>query len=237
MTPRSSLAPYTVDADLAIDCDRLGPDPRLEQAMTAAGFTRDILDRQPQPGTWFRPLRIQDRTVPVPVDLLAAQSLTAGRRGARLPPHDDSAVRRVPGIELALGDHDVIRVASLEPDLDHRSMDVRVAGPAALLVAKAYKIRDRAASPNPARLNDKDAADVYRLITTADAYQVAATLTRLRSEPRLGPTAAEGVNLLNDLFAAPRAIGVVMASRALTGSVDPQRVAQNITAFIAALGE
>ncbi|MGH3901851.1 MAG: hypothetical protein ACRDTA_27065 [Pseudonocardiaceae bacterium] len=34
-----------------------------------------------------------------------------------------------------------------------------VAGPAALLVAKAYKIRDRVEKPGKSRLNDKDAGD------------------------------------------------------------------------------
>lgn len=230
-----AVAAYTVDGDLGINPDRLNPDPRLEAALGGAGFTRDVLDRQPQPGTWFRHLTIEGQDVPIAVDLLAPESLTTGGRGARLPPHHASAVRRVPGIELALEDHNVLTVASLEPDVDPREASIRVAGVAALLVAKAYKIRDRANSPKPERLNDKDAADVYRLMTTANAYQVADTLARLSGHPQVGPTAVIGLQLLDDLFVAPRSTGIIMATRALAGSIDPQRVAQNMTAFTAAL--
>ncbi|MFV2019023.1 hypothetical protein [Micromonospora sp. LOL_023] len=32
-----SVAPFTADADLSIDPDKLGPDPRIAEAMQAAG--------------------------------------------------------------------------------------------------------------------------------------------------------------------------------------------------------
>jgi hypothetical protein len=46
---------------------------------------------------------------------------------------------------------------------DTRTIDVRVAGPAALLVAKVHKIDDRRLDR---RHSDKDALDVFRLLHT-----------------------------------------------------------------------
>jgi hypothetical protein len=139
------MATATSDGDISLDPELLRPDPRIEEAMTGAGFTRDIDARQPQPGTWFRTVDVNGSPLPIPVDLLAPETLIvpAGRRGVRLPPHDRSAVRRIPGIEVSVEDHDLMEVHSLEPQIDPRMVSIRVAGPVALMVAKAFKIRDR----------------------------------------------------------------------------------------------
>jgi hypothetical protein len=50
-----------------------------------------------------------------------------------------------PGLELAVEDHSLM-TASLDQDSDLRRVQLNVAGVAALLVAKAYKISDRAIS-------------------------------------------------------------------------------------------
>ena len=51
-----------------------------------------------------------------------------------------------------------------------RSTTVNVAGPVALLVAKAHKIHDRlkGAASKPDRLTNKDAGDVYRLMVSVN---------------------------------------------------------------------
>ena len=48
-----ALAPYTKDTDLAIDARALRDDPRIERAMTAAGFALDPVANEP--GTWISP--------------------------------------------------------------------------------------------------------------------------------------------------------------------------------------
>lgn len=48
---------------------------------------------------------------------------------------------------------------------------VRVAGPAALVVAKVYKLRDRLAEGKVDRIADKDAADVYRLMLSVSVSE------------------------------------------------------------------
>lgn len=51
-----ALAEATKDSDLAIDPRELDDDPLLDDAMTAAGFHRDLI--YPQPGAWLSPTGI-----------------------------------------------------------------------------------------------------------------------------------------------------------------------------------
>jgi hypothetical protein len=83
----------------------------------------------------------------VPVDLIVpeAASTGEGRRGARLGPHGNRAARRAVGLEAALVDHSPITISALDR-ADARVMTAEVAGPAALIVAKAHKINDRFAA-------------------------------------------------------------------------------------------
>lgn len=89
-----ALAETTKDSDLAIDARSLGDDPRLEEAMTRAGFV--INPTTNQPGAWLSPRGI-------PVDLMVPEHLAGpgGRRAARIPPHGKQAARRAPGLEAA----------------------------------------------------------------------------------------------------------------------------------------
>ncbi|MFI7438420.1 hypothetical protein [Nonomuraea indica] len=66
-----------------------------------------------------------------------------------------------------------MNVTALDPD-DDRAYQVRVAGPAALLVAKLHKIAERVSVPH--RLNDKDAHDAYRILIDADTMELAVAL-------------------------------------------------------------
>ena len=75
-----------------------------------------------------------------------------------------------------------MNVTALDPS-DNRQVNVDVAGVAALLVAKAHKIRDRVDSGRSDRLSDKDAADVYRIMQTTQPAAVAATLRILIDDP------------------------------------------------------
>jgi len=68
---------------------------------------------------------------------------------------------------------------------DPRSFELRVAGPAALLVAKLHKIAERSGT---ARQSDKDALDVLRICSAARRRQIfAARYERLRADSRSAP--------------------------------------------------
>lgn len=128
--------------------------------MTAAGFVRG---NPHNAGSWLRTERVGGVMADIAVDLLVPEGLCdGGRRSVRIPPHNEMAARRVSGLEAAVVDHDLMDVPSLEPAIDDRVISARVAGPAALLVAKAYKIQQRAGEPGQRRLIDKDAGDVVR---------------------------------------------------------------------------
>jgi hypothetical protein len=206
-----AIAPYTTDGDLAIDPARLGATPLLAQAMAAAGFSRSL-----EPGTWHAPARVEGDDVGIPVDLIVPEQAapTGGRRGARLGSHGDRTARRASGLEAALVDRSPMTIAALDP-ADSRTVEAQVAGEPALLVAKLFKVNDRARSAKAHRLDDKDAADVVRLMRTTRPAAVGARLAELRPHPLAGDVCAEAVELLQLLFGRAGRPGVRMATRAL----------------------
>lgn len=226
-----ALAPYTKDADLAIDPRQLGPSPTIDEAMLRAGFTHD--DANPQPGIWLR----RDGDQVDEVDLMVPE-LLAGRRGkrsVRIPPHDNLVARQARGLEGVLVDNDLMEIRALRPS-DDRVFRVRVAGPAALLVSKLFKLGERA-DRAPDRLLDKDAHDVYRLLVSADPIddlqrRVQALLTHDVSRD----VAVEALGYLEDLFAKGHgATGSMMAGRAERGVGEPETVSRQVAILAAEL--
>lgn len=194
--------------------------------MAKAGFHRDL--RDPQPGSWLSPDG-------VPVDLMLPDSMAGegGRRGARIPPHSKHAVRRAVGLEAAVVDSRPMPIRSLDPD-DDREHEVRVATPAALLVAKLHKLGERQHTPD--RLLDKDAHDLYRLLVAIPTEELAAGLARLRSDPLAGDVTTQALELLRRLFAdGADAPGSLLAGRAEQDVGDPEVVAAAVAMLAADL--
>lgn len=186
--------------------------------MTAAGFV--INPTTNQPGAWQTPAGI-------PVDLMVPEELAGagGRatRGARLPPHSKRAMRRATGLEAALVDSTIETVTALDP-ADTRSFDVRVAGSAALIVAKMHKLMERLDHPD--RLNDKDAHDIYRILRAVDTTELADGFrTVLREAVSADVTRAAITGIKQHLAAGPDSTFAHMAGRAAPrrGSVSRQR--------------
>ncbi|MGV9778738.1 hypothetical protein [Streptosporangium sp. NPDC003464] len=213
-----ALAETTKDSDLALDPRVLEDEPLLEESMSRAGFYRDPIDGQP--GAWLN-------SEGIPVDLMVPDALvgpgTKNTRGARIPPHDRRATRRARGLEAAVIDNTVMDVVALAPG-DSRTYQVRVAGSAALLVAKLHKIAERVTVPH--RLNDKDAHDAYRILIDSDTAELATTFTLLARDPISSKVTKQAVEQLATLFAAgPDALGSTMAGRAEEGIGEPETVA------------
>lgn len=133
-----AIAPFTIDGDLVIDPRSLGGEPLIEEAMRAAHFGLD--QTKGQPGAWVSREGIA-------VDLMVPEAVagTAGRRGARIPPHSNRATRRAVGLEAAVVDHEPIQITGFPGD--GRVITANVAGPAALLVAKLHKLAERREDP------------------------------------------------------------------------------------------
>ena len=221
-----TIAPYTTDGDLALNPALLGGEPDLEALMSGAGFSAE------HPGMWQTNVLVSGEDVIIPIDLIVPEGASTGegRRGARIPPHGKRAARRAVGLEAALVDHSPMTVAALDP-ADDRQVTVEVAGVAALLVAKAHKIRDRLETGRTDRLSDKDAADVYRIMQTTRPAAVAETMRTLIEDPMSAEVTAQAQDIMRDLFGRRAGEGVAMAQRALQLAIDPAQVATLCVAF------
>lgn len=215
----------TSDGDLVLAPGLLVDDPLLEQAMRRAGFLPALGDAV---GTWTS----QDG---IPVDLMVPRSMDQAEsprtRGARIPPHDPRAARRVRGLEAVVVDGSTMTVSALDP-ADGRTVAVKVAGPAALVVAKLHKIAERVGTPH--RLDDKDAHDLYRILRAVETVDLAEVMDVLLTDERSADVTSEAMDDLRALFAAgPSAPGSIMAGRAEGELGDPEATSA-AAAFLAA---
>ena len=142
-------------------------------------------------------------------------------------------MRRARGLEAVLVDNDETEIRALDPD-DGRLVLVRVAGPAALLVAKMHKISERVDTPH--RLNDKDAYDAYRLLRAVDTPLLTEVFFRLLQADIRSEVTQEAITHLEELFGSPDALGAQMAGRAEEGVGDPELVALAVSLLAGDLG-
>lgn len=214
-----ALAEFTTDGDVAVDPDLLGSDPLVEEAMRAVGFVPD--PRSSAIGSWISPRG-------VPVDLMVPDAVDgAGRRGVRVPPHDSRSMRRARGIEATLLDNSKMIIQALDPAADDRRFEVSVAGPAALLVAKLHKIHDRLDTPS--RQDNKDAHDVYRLLTAVETHVFVDAIGRLLGDEGGADVTREALDQLGELFAqGAGARGSLMAGAAEELVGDPAAVSESV---------
>ena len=222
-----AVAPFTTDGDLAIDPTLLAKIPPLEDALMKANFLPKSEDSV---GIWVTKRPTAGRgDAEVAVDLLVPASVSpgAGRRAANLPGHDARAARIVKGLDGAIVDADVMRLAALEPS-DTRAFDVRVAGPSALLVAKAHKIDERHGT---GRQSDKDALDVLRLLRGIGTPELAGRWQKLLADARSEEAASSGRTLLETQFAKRGGVGVEMAVRSAGLLADPEEIAASCVAL------
>lgn len=228
----AGIQPYTTDADVALVPALLVDAPRLEDAMRSAGFElrRDPDTHAEEPGIWSSAAQ----GVPgldIAVDLIVPDGLAppGGRRGARLAVHGNRAARKIRGLEGCVVDRAPMRIGSLD-DEDGRVFEVNVAGHAALLVAKLHKIDDRLGDRTD-RLNDKDASDVYRLMSSIAAELLAGSLIRLQEDSRSSTVTSEAIEMLPRIFGTLTAPGVEMATRSLGIAVGESTAATYLTTY------
>jgi len=223
--PDLAVAPYTTDGDLAIDPDRLNPSPLLEVALAQAGFSimRDAV------GIWQTSVDVAGVPTTIGVDLLVPESVGGGgRRAARIPPHGKEVARKVVGLEGALVDKDRRVIAALDPT-DKRQIGLFVAGPAALVVAKTFKIMERQGDVD--RRTDKDALDLYRLVRAVTTGDLASRFDVLRGDHRSRQVTATALEQLPVLFGRPNSPGCLMAARAAQPLEDSDILAASLVAL------
>jgi hypothetical protein len=212
----------TTDADLALDVTALADNPEIGGALRQAGFTPG-----PNPGHW---VAVSDVAVDLMVVPHQAGTTKKAARAARLPPHEKLTARIARGLEPALLDHGVATIAALE-DGDDRSFQVSVAGPAALLTAKAIKIGERLAQIDrqPDRLKQKDALDAFRILQAIDTHELADGFRSHRTDVHAAAISAEALNLYREHGSSPQGRFAVLAAAAAPG--DPT-VAPSFAALV-----
>lgn len=221
-----AVTPYTTDGDLVIDPAVLAEIPPLERALMDAGFYPKTKDSV---GIWLTTRKTSQQVdANIAVDLLVPASVSTGRRAARLTGHDTRVARIVRGLDGAIVDADVLKLAALEEG-DARIVDVRVAGPAALLVAKVHKIDDRKGSD---RQSDKDALDVLRLLRGTETEDLVARYAKLLGDRRSEDAARRGRELLEEQFAKRQNIGVQMAIRSAGALGDADELSALFEALV-----
>ncbi|ORI19592.1 nucleotidyl transferase AbiEii/AbiGii toxin family protein [Rhodococcus sp. 1168] len=219
-----ALAESTKDIDLVVNPSDLRADPRIEEALTQAGF---YLNSNRQPGAWLNQLGI-------PVDLMVPSTLSnrtsAQGRSPRLPPHANNAMRIAAGLEGCVVDNSAMTITALD-ETDYRTSDVLVAGPAALLVAKIHKIHERLDTPD--RLQNKDAHDIYRLLIAADPDDLATAFGKLLANQISKSATAQALDWFAEMFGTPIDPGSDMAGRAEEGIGDPRQVSIRVSLLAA----
>ncbi|MBU6427986.1 MAG: hypothetical protein KGR26_03160 [Cyanobacteria bacterium REEB65] len=218
-----AIAEYTSDADLALNPELLASEPVLEETLRAGGFlpTR-------QPGIWTKGAE-STRTVDL---LVPAASAGEGRRAARIPPHGRNVARSARGLEGVLADREMMAIAALDTD-DRRVHRLHVAGPAALVVAKVIKIKERSADTG--RLVAKDALDVLRILRGVETDRLSEGLRRLSRHEKAGNVTGEAIDYLNAEFRQLGGFGSQLAVKATEHIEDPALIAQSCAILTDAL--
>jgi hypothetical protein len=217
---------YTSDGDLLLEPARLKDEPKLAAAMERARFRRGS-----QPGSWLCEREVDSVLTTIPVDLLVPLALGGGRgRGARLGAHGDRVGRQTRGMEAAVVDHAPHHLTSLSA-ADPRVFAIRLAGPAALLVAKLHKLGERSQERAAKRLKDKDALDVLRILRAVPREVLRETLVRLRHDDLAERVTREALDYLRTLFGSREGLGTQMVVQATERLEDPEMIAGSCEAL------
>lgn len=202
----------TTDADLAVNVDDLAGVPEIGASLRVAGFTPG-----PNPGHW---VTLDDIAVDLMVVPHQAGATRPSARAARLAPHEKLTARITRGLEPALIDNDLATIAALD-SADHRSFELRVAGPAALMTAKAIKIGERmgTASREPDRLKEKDALDVFRILQVVDIATLVQGFATHQQDEHADAVTSEALQIYRMHALSSRGVIPLLAARAAQG--DP----------------
>lgn len=217
----------TTDADLAVNTRELADVPEIGGVLRSAGFTPG-----PNPGHW---VAASDVAVDLMVVPHQAGTTKASARAARIAPHERLTARIARGLEPALLDNEVVTIAALEPG-DARTCDLRVAGPAALLTAKAIKIGERLARVDrqPDRLKEKDALDAFRLLQAIETAELVRGFEKHHNDESAAAVTVEALGIFREHGSTPQGRLAQLAAAASQG--DPT-VAPALAALVNGLLE
>ena len=226
----------TKDGDLAIRPEFMNDHPDLDSVMRGAGFA-PLSDSRP--GLWCTG-RDENGNPVNEIDLLAPDALsgTAGKKrrsvDALKDAHGKMSVGRTAGIELATYDRDLLRLDSFDGTVE--GADVYVAGTAALVCAKAYKLYERIEERESAKGKDrvlpKDASDLWRLVATSAGEDVRRVFDEYENHEVIGESVHKGRGMIESLIESDKVI--LIAEDALDNQVAPDRIRQDFSTWLEA---
>ncbi len=217
------VAAFTLDADLIFNPLKLESEPHIEKMLRGAGFFPQRNDHGGiNIGIWERTGATST------VDLLVPETVVGGgRRSANLGSQGDNLARRVQGLEAALVDQEPHVVASLD-DTDLREFEILIAGPAALLVAKTYKINERlqqARRGGRGRQKPKDALDCFRLLRAISTDDLTKRFTQISQDDRSRNVTKIALGYLDTLFSTEDGEGARLLADAVGVGYEAEAVA------------
>lgn len=215
----------TTDGDFAVDTRNLAASPEIDTVLRGAGFTPG-----PNPGHW---VAVDDVAIDLMVVPHQAGTTRASARAARLAPHGKLTARIARGLEPALIDNERVTIAALEPE-DIRALEIRVAGPAALLTAKAIKISERLEQEDsqPDRVKEKDALDAFRILQAIDTPDLLRGFAKHSADEHAAAVTAEAIKVYRAHAFNPQGRIALLAAHA---AQDDPTVAPAFAALIADL--
>lgn len=223
-----TVAVMTTDADLALDADHLLPTPEVAATLRSHGF---IPKEGGNPGQWIGKGDIA-------LDLMVSEHHAGkGTRSASLPPHDSKVARRGRGLAAVLIDNEITTISALDPS-DPRSVEIAVAGPAALIVAKCIKVKERlevAENGGKDRTKPKDVLDIHRLLT---GVELETLVGGFRLHKTQKDAHNESIEALAFLSAASADVNGLLPTLAATAAEDDTgTVSQNFVLLVQELVE
>jgi len=218
----------TRDSDIVIDPALVASEPLIAEVMEAAGF---VQDRPERPGIYVR----KTTGFPPSVDLITPEAVAGpGRRAARIQGQDKHAVGRAPGLEMVLLDRDEMGLGPIGSS-SRPALRVHVAGPAALLCAKAWKLSERIADAEAGktwRVRPKDAVDMARLMLASDPIVVNGKFRDCSAHPVLGEAVKTGQQRLLELFGPQgRALDIITITMGANANVIREAITDWIDRF------
>jgi len=226
----------TRDADVAVNPVLVTPDPKLLDIMGGIGVTPALPDR---PGIYGysgeSSLPLAERTT---IDLIVPEAYAgSGRRAARIAGQQHAAGRAV-GLELTVWDRHRRTLTAVDDPTD--MVGAWVAGPAALLVAKAHKVHERLEQmvTRPDRLRPKDSGDVGLLMMASDPEEVATVMITQSSEhPEIALVVSQAARWLTEMYSEPMSILRRHAADALADRFDVGQVDSAMGSWLAKFSE
>ena len=225
----------TRDADVVVNPVLVTPDPKLLDIMQGIGVTPALPDR---PGIYGytdeSTLTLAERTT---IDLIVPEAYAGpGRRAARIAGQQHAASRAV-GLELAVWDRHRRTLTAIDDPSDH--IEAWVAGPAALLAAKAHKVHERyqQIATRPDRLRPKDSGDIGLLMMVSEPDDVAAVMIAHSAEhPEITPVVSQAARWLIEMYSDPTSILRRHAADALADRFDATEVDSAMDGWLAKFG-